>query len=90
MQEAKKCFLAGFAVARGSVIQDAVRRFGQLIGQVMFPNTPPSKCANACARRPSVAKASVRLKRLQQKSASAPRNWNSWPPSFRGAEESRT
>jgi hypothetical protein len=43
MQEAKKCFLAGFAVARGPVIEDAVRRLGQLIGQVMFPNKPPSK-----------------------------------------------
>ena len=43
MQEAKKCFLAGFAVAWGPVIEDAVRRLGQLIGQVMFPNTPPSK-----------------------------------------------
>ena len=43
MQEAKKRVLAALTVARGAVIEDAVRRLGQLIGQALFPNTPESK-----------------------------------------------
>jgi hypothetical protein len=43
MQEQKKRFLAVLTLAKGAVIDDAIRRRGQLIGRAGFPNTPASK-----------------------------------------------